>query len=193
VRYLKDRPDEVSPQNDLLILVTSFFRDRDLHNPGKRVFRRRDRRPRPGLRIWVPGCSTGEEAYSLAIALLDSSAREPRRSRSRSSPRTSGRRREGRAGNSRKHQAGRHAQAAEEFFLKRTALQVVKNIRNGKFASTTLPGPPFSNLDLVSCRNVLIYHRRTPGRPARTSITPPAGVSIAQKKSGRSVFPGSRP
>jgi two-component system CheB/CheR fusion protein len=73
VRYLKDRPDEVQAlQNDLLILVTSFFRDPETYAAlEKRVFPAiaRDRRPQAGpLRIWVPGCSTGEEAYSLAIA-----------------------------------------------------------------------------------------------------------------------------
>ena len=60
--------------DDLLIGLTSFFRDRDAFEALTRTaFRRvleaeRDSEP---IRIWVLGCSTGEEAYSLAIALTE--------------------------------------------------------------------------------------------------------------------------
>ena len=59
---------------DVLIPVTSFFRDPDVFDELKQsVFPRlaESREPGEPLRIWVPGCSTGEEAYSLAICLLE--------------------------------------------------------------------------------------------------------------------------
>ncbi|RYF51681.1 MAG: chemotaxis protein CheR, partial [Cytophagaceae bacterium] len=60
--------------NDLLINVTSFFRDEETMEflkadvLPKLIKRKSDRDP---LRIWVPGCSTGQEAYSLAMMLLE--------------------------------------------------------------------------------------------------------------------------
>ena len=60
--------------NDLLINVTSFFRDPELlEYLSKMVFPTllQSKRPDQILRIWVPGCSTGEEAYSLAILLAE--------------------------------------------------------------------------------------------------------------------------
>ena len=70
-----DRNEVEALYHDLLINVTSFFRDPELFEALKtqRVSRRSSAgRPRPTpLRIWVPGCSTGQEAYSLAIALLE--------------------------------------------------------------------------------------------------------------------------
>src|SRR5947209_400980 len=63
---------------DLLISVTSFFRDAEVFEAvAKRVlpelFRERD--PGDAVRVWVSGCATGEEAYTLAILLLEEAAR----------------------------------------------------------------------------------------------------------------------
>src|SRR5262249_25860588 len=72
--HLEGHPDEVQALlADLLISVTSFFRDigafqelaRETFAP---LFASRN--PDSGLRVWVPGCATGEEVYSIAILLL---------------------------------------------------------------------------------------------------------------------------
>lgn len=59
---------------DLLINVTSFFRDTDSHKYLKEnLFPKLLKRKKPGetLRIWVPACATGEEAYSIAMMILE--------------------------------------------------------------------------------------------------------------------------
>lgn len=74
---------------DFLIHVTSFFRDPPVFKSLKEnVFQKilKGKSSRNPCRIWVPGCSTGEEAYSIAIGLLETSATPPP---SRFSPRTS--------------------------------------------------------------------------------------------------------
>lgn len=75
IRYLKEHSDEVDAlTGDLLINVTSFFRDPQtftfLHNT---IFPDmvKNRPQKEMLRIWVPGCATGEEVYSIAIALSE--------------------------------------------------------------------------------------------------------------------------
>ncbi len=74
VRYLQDNPPEVEQLfRELLIGVTKFFRDADafasLQAHLQPVLLRKE--AHGIVRVWAPGCSTGEEAYSLAIALLE--------------------------------------------------------------------------------------------------------------------------
>ena len=73
--YLRGHPAEASElYSDILIHVTGFFRDAAVFQVLKRkVFPRIVRQKRAGepLRVWVPGCSTGEEVYSLAIVLTE--------------------------------------------------------------------------------------------------------------------------
>lgn len=73
---LQDEPEEVAAlYDDFLIRVTHFFRDPTTFEVLQRlVFPNliRDRQPGTPIRVWVAGCSTGEEVYSLAIALLES-------------------------------------------------------------------------------------------------------------------------
>ena len=68
-------PEEVkSLYEDILINVTSFFREPEAFEAlQKLVFPEivRNRSPDEPIRIWVPGCATGEEAYSIAISLLE--------------------------------------------------------------------------------------------------------------------------
>src|SRR5262249_9837712 len=72
---LRSHPGELdSLYQDLLIGVTSFFRDADLFEELRlTVFPElvRSRRPDAAIRIWVAGCAGGEETYSLAIALIE--------------------------------------------------------------------------------------------------------------------------
>ena len=75
VKYLQANPVEVKAlYQDMLIHVTSFFRNpKSFEVIKKIVFPRifEKKRGDSGVRIWVPGCSSGEETYSLAIALLE--------------------------------------------------------------------------------------------------------------------------
>ena len=75
VQYLQNNPEEVTAlYQDVLITVTSFFRDSEAFEALKtKVFPAiaEGRRPDSPFRIWVAGCSTGEEAYSIAICLLE--------------------------------------------------------------------------------------------------------------------------
>ena len=73
--FLQDNPAEVDAlYQDVLISVTSFFRNPEAFEVLKsKVFPRltRDRAPHDPVRIWSLGCSTGEEAYSIAMAFLE--------------------------------------------------------------------------------------------------------------------------
>ncbi|GAB2794048.1 two-component system CheB/CheR fusion protein [Hymenobacter luteus] len=74
VRYLQENPQEVEQLfRELLIGVTKFFRDQEAFESLKTHLRPViQAKPTDGtIRVWAPGCSTGEEAYSLAMTLLE--------------------------------------------------------------------------------------------------------------------------
>jgi two-component system CheB/CheR fusion protein len=74
VRFIKHQPAEIDElYKDILIHVTSFFRDSEAFDAlRKHVFPNLFQDQRAGtIRVWVPGCSTGEEVYSLAMAMLE--------------------------------------------------------------------------------------------------------------------------
>jgi two-component system, chemotaxis family, CheB/CheR fusion protein len=76
VRYLQENPTELQAlYQEILINVTSFFRDAAAFEVLKQKVLPallKGRAPDSPIRIWVAGCSTGEEAYSIAICLLES-------------------------------------------------------------------------------------------------------------------------
>src|SRR5262245_22628983 len=70
----KDRAEVEALYHDLLINVTSFFRDASMFEALKtQIYPElvKNKSPSSPLRLWVPGCSAGQEAYSLAISLLE--------------------------------------------------------------------------------------------------------------------------
>ncbi len=167
IRYLQAHSEELDAlYHDLLIKVTGFFRDPGTFEVLKsEVFPAimRDRTAKMPVRIWVPGCATGEECYSIAICLLeilgDRAIDTPIRlfatdiddialARART---------------------GRYLEnialdiapeRLRRFFTKvDQSYQISPTIRDlCTFARHDLnQDPPFSNLDLISCRNVLIY------------------------------------
>ncbi|MBX0289070.1 PAS domain-containing protein [Hymenobacter sp. HSC-4F20] len=74
VRYLQENPHEVEQLfKELLIGVTKFFRDADAYDSLKFHLRPiiQAKEVDSTIRVWAPGCSTGEEAYSLAMTLLE--------------------------------------------------------------------------------------------------------------------------
>jgi two-component system CheB/CheR fusion protein len=164
-RVRQDRGEALALSRDLLIEVTSFFRDPEAFEAlGQAVFEplMKGRPVEAPLRVWVPGCSGGEEVYSLAICLLEF--------------------------------LGERGPAAVKLFGTDVSEAAIARARAGRYpesiAADVSPGRlrrwftrveggylvspavrdlciftrhdvtrdfPFSRLDLVSCRNVLIY------------------------------------
>ncbi|MFY9823617.1 MAG: chemotaxis protein CheB [Thermoanaerobaculia bacterium] len=166
-KHLESHPSEVQDlYQDLLINVTSFFRDPQAFAAlCQDVIPRllQNRSADDPVRVWVPGCSTGEEVYSLAICLLeslDAVAAGPSIQIFGTDIRDSA---------VEKARAGYYLEniTAEvspgrlaRFFAKVDGhFQVSKAVRDlCVFACHDLiRDPPFSHLDLISCRNVLIY------------------------------------
>ena len=168
LRYLQQYPDEIHILfKELLIGVTNFFRDAEAFEHLKKkvipAICKDKGEENGGVRVWVPGCSTGEEAYSLAMLFrehidqtqsdikvqifatdIDNSAIETAR-------------------------AGLypHGIAVDvqqdrlrNFFSKQDgAYRVKKDVRDMVIfaAQNLITDPPFSKIDLISCRNLLIY------------------------------------
>ncbi|MGB3544796.1 chemotaxis protein CheB, partial [Rubrivirga sp.] len=170
LKILRGTPTEVaSLADDLLINVTSFFRDPEVFDrlaetvvPG--LFEGRG--PDQAVRVWSVGCATGEEAYSLAILLFEEAARleEPATFQVFASDlheHSLERARDGfYAGDI---EADVSAERLRRFFRKEDGgYRIRKEIREAVvFAPhNLLSDPPFSKLDLVSCRNLLIYLQR---------------------------------
>jgi two-component system CheB/CheR fusion protein len=164
---LKSDPAETALlAQDLLINVTNFFRDPDVFDYLEKhilpdfIARHDDGKP---LRIWVAGCSSGEEAYSLGMLILEASsaAGKPARAQIFASD-VDGNAvtfaREGLypasiAENVSPERLSRH------FTETKGGYQVCPELR-GLIVFTVqdlLIDPPFARIDLVSCRNVLIY------------------------------------
>ena len=168
-RYLFRVPEEIDALfADLLIGVTRFFRDSEafgaLEEKGISLLLR-EKSPESTLRVWVPGCSTGEEAYSIAILLREQVEETGLRSKIQVFATDIDARaievaRAGRypASISDDVSAGR----LERFFTLEkdgASYRIRKGIRDLLVFSEhdLVRDPPFSRLDLISCRNVLIY------------------------------------
>jgi two-component system CheB/CheR fusion protein len=165
--YLRENAEE--PQAllaDLLISVTTFFRDAKAFEAlSKHAIPDLFQRNTQGntLRVWVAGCATGEEAYSIAILLLEEAALHDIRPEiqvfgSDLDSRALAIAREGR------YPVAIEADLSEErlrrFFTRDGEYYRVKrDLRDAVlFANhSVLRDPPFSRVDLISCRNLLIY------------------------------------
>ncbi|KAB7771536.1 CheR family methyltransferase [Xanthomonas maliensis] len=152
--------------NDLLIGVTQFFRDRrEFAFLEQQVIPRLFQGKHVGdhLRIWVLGCSTGEEAYSLAMLLREHAAtlESPPRIQIFASDidgRALATARVGRYSSSIVSEVA--PERLQRWFVKEGDTYVVnKELRAMCVFSqhSIVKDPPFSRLDLVSCRNLLIY------------------------------------
>jgi two-component system CheB/CheR fusion protein len=168
--YLKELltdPEEVdSLYRDLLIQVTSFFRDPDAFRVLRnKIFPQILARKPAGqtIRIWVPGCSSGEEAYSIAICLLenlgDRAASNPIQIfASDISEQAIEIARAGLYPADALHKLSKNR--IRRFFDRvNGSFQIKSGVRDlCIFARHDLiRDPPFSRIDLISCRNVLIY------------------------------------
>ncbi len=169
VRFLQENPKEVEILfNELLIGVTSFFRDAAVWEKLKNdvfpaIFQ--ELPDRYALRAWVPGCSTGEEAYSLAIVFQE--ALEKNKKNKRFSLQI--------FATDIDHDAIETARKGlystniavdvspdriNRFFsVESEGFRVKTSIREMVLFATqsVIRDPPFTRLDLVTCRNLLIY------------------------------------
>ncbi|MFL9912986.1 CheR family methyltransferase [Paraburkholderia sp. RL17-337-BIB-A] len=165
--FLERHPDENRGLlRDMLIGVTNFFRDREAFEALEREVVPRileGKTDEEQARAWVAGCSTGEEAYSLAMLLCERLAEENQRpgiqvfatdidERAIESARS-----------------GRYLESIltdvppsrlRQFFTHTRGFYIVSKALREKVlfaAHNILRDPPFSQLDLVTCRNLLIY------------------------------------
>ncbi|MHB8124371.1 MAG: chemotaxis protein CheB [Desulfitobacteriaceae bacterium] len=167
VDYLLQNPVEVGElYQDILINVTSFFRDPEAFETLKSLAFpaiMKNKAPREPVRIWVTGCSTGEEAYSIAIVLMeflgDDAVNTPiqifatdinnmliEKARVGLFPKSI--------------MEDVSLERLRRFFVKVDGgYQISKTVRDMCiFARQEMvKDPPFSQLDLISCRNVIIY------------------------------------
>jgi two-component system CheB/CheR fusion protein len=165
IRLLQENPAEIeSLFKELLIGVTNFFRDPESFEQLKKVLLElvKSKPDNSQIRIWVPGCYTGEEAYSVAIILrecmnetkkypnvqifatdIDNKAIE-----------------KARIGSFSGIEADVGKERLNRFFTSEGSLfHIRKEIREMLvFApQSIIKDPPFTKLDLISCRNLLIY------------------------------------
>ena len=165
--HLLANPTELRDlQEDALINVTQFFRDAAVFENLKRNILPRifeNREPEEQVRIWVAGCATGEEAYSIAICLLEYLAGQPFETSIQifatdASDSDLAKARTGIFPESIVEEVS--PERLRRFFSKvDRGYQVSKRVRDlCIFARQNLcHDPPFSKMDLISCRNVLIY------------------------------------
>ena len=169
VKYLQQTPPEVQILfRDLLIGVTSFFRDPEVFMELEneiipKLFANRD--AETTIRIWSAGCSTGEEAYSLAMLLAEHQEAMKQSFRVQVFATDIDLRAiaTARAG---LYPASITSDLSPErlarFFIAEpggNAYRIHKSIRDMLVFSEhdVIKSPPFSKLDLISCRNLLIY------------------------------------
>jgi two-component system CheB/CheR fusion protein len=166
LNVLRMQPGEAGALlQDLLISVTNFFRDREafeaLESHIPQLFR--NKHPSDSIRVWVPACATGEEAYSIAMLLLEHARKmdDPPALQVFACDLDEQAIAKARMGF---YPEAITADVSEErlqrFFVKgHGGYRVRRELREMVlFAShDLLKDAPFSRMDLISCRNLLIY------------------------------------
>jgi two-component system CheB/CheR fusion protein len=165
--FLRDHPAETRALlRDMLISVTNFFRDRDAFEALERtivpaIFA--NKTSADEVRVWVAGCATGEEAYSIAMILIEYAEDRP------SPPSIQVFATDIDEDAIAVARAGIYPEAIatdvpaarlRRFFARETGgYRVQKAVRERVMFAVhnVLRDPPFSRLDLVACRNLLIY------------------------------------
>ena len=167
IKLLQENPGELELlYRDLLINVTSFFRDPGAFSMlAKKIFPAlaKGRKPNDPIRIWVPACSSGEEAYSIAICLFEFLKEK---AATTSIPIFATDLNEAAVGKARQ---GIYTKGSLEnvsprrlkkFFVKTDrGFEIIKPIREVCVFAVhdLLKDPSFSKMDLISCQNVMIY------------------------------------
>ena len=168
---LRERPEEIGLLlNELLISVTNFFRDPDAYQVLERRILPKlfeSKTPADHIRVWAAGCATGEEAYSIAMALVDATGNSVMGPRIQVfatdlDERAIAIAREG------FYTEAEVADVSDErlrrfFGRERAGYRIRRELRELVLFAThnVIKDPPFSHLDLIACRNVLIYLNRS--------------------------------
>ena len=165
IRMLQENPVEVENLfRELLIGVTNFFRDPESFEKLKLILSDivRSKPENSKIRIWVPGCSSGEEAYSIAILLREcmNAAKKNFNVQIFATDIDSNAIDVARFGSYSGIESDVSIDRLKHFFTSSgNTYQIRKEIREMiVFAPQSLvKDPPFTKLDLISCRNLLIY------------------------------------
>lgn len=168
VNYLREKPQEIEILfNELLIGVTKFFRDARAFDSLKEKLKAliQHKKNDDPIRVWVIGCSTGEEAYSIAMLLIELLDARPRKKLPKiqlfATDLDVEAIEQARQGTYRENiVADVSPERIERFFIKNDGgYTVKKDLREMiVFAQHNLiKDAPFTRLDLLSCRNVMIY------------------------------------
>ncbi|WP_019340429.1 CheR family methyltransferase [Stutzerimonas stutzeri] len=170
-RHLQSHPEETPALlADLLIGVTNFFRDREAFEALERdvlpaLFEQKLEADNSALRVWSAACSTGEEAYSLGMLLADQAERSSARGRIQMQLFATDI--DERALETAR--AGIYPEAIitdvpptrlRQYFIKeQNHFRMQKELRERILFARhdILRDPPFSRLDMISCRNLMIY------------------------------------
>jgi two-component system CheB/CheR fusion protein len=167
VKLLHRNPPEVEAlYRDVLINVTGFFRNREVFESLREVVYPKlllERNLSEPVRVWVPGCSTGEETYSHAISLVEilSELRVEVPIQIFGTDLSESAIQRARIGFYKESIASEVSEIRLRRFFQKVpeGYQISKSIRDMcVFArQNVFSDPPFSRMDLISCRNVLIY------------------------------------
>jgi PAS domain S-box-containing protein len=199
-KLLAKKPDEaLALSDDIMIGVTAFFRDgANVEGLSELVFPQIPRSPEEPVRIWVPGCATGEEAYSIAICLCEYLEQRNRNDAFQIFATDINNRAVERAPNGSYSSTIANDISNERlrrFFIQIPGgYQISRQIRERcTFARHNLvTDPPFSRLDLVSCHNVLIYLRpEIQERVLATfyqALKPSGFLAVARSENGGQLF-----
>ncbi len=164
--FIESQPEELEQfARDILISVTAFFRDREAFQALERALTERLRTKPAGedVRVWVPGCATGEEAFTVAIVLdrICTSENQRRRVQIFATDVDCDAMQSARRGRySAAQLAGLGTTLTQRYFRPAgDGYEIIKRLRETViFARHDLMlDPPFLKLDLISCRNLLIY------------------------------------
>ncbi|MFN4084245.1 MAG: CheR family methyltransferase [Bacteroidia bacterium] len=170
LNYIDNNAEEIDELfNSILIGVTSFFRDKSSFEALKNVLEKiiENNKKEKNIRIWVAGCATGEEAYSIAIMLQEALAEQISNYNIQifatdidqialNIART--------GFYSANKVEGCPENILTKYFIKRDNGYVINKITRSfvLFSKHDLTSnPPFLKLDLITCRNVLIYFNVT--------------------------------
>ncbi len=163
---IREKADEVQALlSDLLISVTSFFRDKEAFDSLARLLPEIFESKQTGqqIRVWVAGCATGEEAYSIGMLLLEEARRHEARPHIQIFATDLDARALAAARDAR-YPAAIEADVSEArlqryFTREGDYYRIRQELRDIVLFALhdLLKDPPFSHVDLVSCRNVLIY------------------------------------
>jgi two-component system CheB/CheR fusion protein len=169
-RFLRESPDEAARlSKDMLIGVTSFFRDPEAYEQlrvkviAPLVEKKTTSAP---LRAWTAGCSTGEEVYSIAILIREEMLRHKKAFPLQlfaSDIDAEGLKCAREAVYPESIVSDVSEERLDRFFIRKdSSYQINKEIRESvTFAAhNLLVDPPFTKMDLISCRNLLIYIER---------------------------------